>query len=184
MAEEEEDEKKAPGSDAGDKPKRPLILIVIIVVQALALVGGTGAYFTVLKPKTGPETTTLDSEAAMTEEETIEAKFEEEMELMEGEKPLGAIYPLDTFVVNLRDKGFLKVRIQMEFIGRDIPTRFLARQVLVRDSLITLLSSKTGEDIVTSAGKDKLKDEVKEIVNSIIRKESIERVFFTEFVVR
>jgi flagellar protein FliL len=186
MVDEEDGKKKEETSEAGSGKSggKPIVLLVVIGVQMFLIVGGVVAYLTVLKPKSGPETTVLEPGVAASQEESIEAKFAEEAEFMEGEKPLGAILPLDTFVLNLRDKGFLKVRIQIEFIARDIPSRFLSRQVLIRDSLVMLLSSKAREDVTTTAGKEKVKDEVKEIIDSIMRKESIEKVFFTEFVIR
>ena len=50
--------------------------------------------------------------------------------LEEGEEALGALYPLETFVVNLKGGRYITTFVaQLEFATRDVPKRFYGRIV-------------------------------------------------------
>lgn len=102
----------------------------------------------------------------------------------EGEEALGAIIPLDTFLLNLPGGKYIRVQMQLEFQGMEIPSRFYGRLVPVRDSIITLISNEKAEDLQTSKGKEDLKENVRKIVNEQLRKELVRRVYFTQFVIQ
>lgn len=105
-------------------------------------------------------------------------------EIHEDEEALGAIFPLDTFVVNLQGDRFLRSQIQIEFVQRDVPKRFYPRLVQTRDALVMLLTSKKPEDINTPQGKEMLKSEIKDLLNEILRKQEVKNVYFTQFVIQ
>jgi len=46
------------------------------------------------------------------------------------------------------------------------------------------MSAKTSEDLRTPEGKEALKQELKERINSVLAKGQIARVYFTEFAVQ
>jgi flagellar basal body-associated protein FliL len=102
----------------------------------------------------------------------------------EGEEALGAIVPLDTFLLNLPGGKYIRVQMQLEFQSMDIPTRFYGRVVPIRDAIITLISNQKADDLQTTKGKDELKDNVRKIVNGQLRKELVRRVYFTQFVIQ
>lgn len=102
----------------------------------------------------------------------------------EGEEALGAIIPLDTFLLNLPGGKYIRVQMQLEFQGMEIPSRFYGRVVPVRDSIITFISNEKAEDLQTSKGKEELKENVRKIVNEQLRKELVRRVYFTQFVIQ
>jgi flagellar FliL protein len=54
----------------------------------------------------------------------------------------------------------------------------------MRDSIITLLSSKTAEQILTSHGKDKLRDEIRSRINAISPRMRVVEVYIVDFVVQ
>jgi flagellar FliL protein len=108
----------------------------------------------------------------------------EEDELEEGEEPLGAIFPMEPLVVNLAGGSYIRLQAQVEFTAREIPRRFYARLVLVRDSMITLLSQKRADDLITPKGKDQLRGELRDIVNEALHKQDAKKVYFTQFVVQ
>jgi flagellar FliL protein len=56
--------------------------------------------------------------------------------------------------------------------------------VLVRDTLISLLASKTQDDLATVRGRDALKGEIRDAVNGILRNDDVKRVYFTQFVIQ
>lgn len=102
----------------------------------------------------------------------------------EGEEALGAIVPLDTFLLNLPGDKYIRVQMQLEFQGMEIPTRFYGRVIPIRDSIITFISNQKADDLQTTKGKEELKENVRKIVNGQLRKELVRRVYFTQFVIQ
>lgn len=174
-----EGESAAPVNNGGKKKLFVIIgavvglLVIVAIVLAVVLSGGK-------KQKTVEE----DVEINTTEEHATNTGDVTADELEENEEPIGAIYPLESFIVNLKGGRFLRAQIQLEFVERDITPRFFARQVIVRDGLTTLLSSKAPEDIETPESKDKLKMEIKDLVNEALKKQEVKKVYFTQFVVQ
>ncbi len=148
------------------------VVVVAVVVIVVLLSGGK-------KTKTVEQ----EEEPAVQQEQSVSVD-ESADEMEENEEPIGAMYPLESFVVNLKGGGYLRTQIQLEFSERDITPRFFVRQVQVRDGIITLLSSKTQDELSTPEGKDKLKSEIKDLVNEVMKKQEIKRVYFTQFVVQ
>ncbi|NBS70712.1 hypothetical protein EBT31_17635, partial [bacterium] len=60
---------------------------------------------------------------------------QDSVELEEGEELLGAIVPLDTFLLNLAKGKYIRMQVQLEFSGLDIPKSFYSRAVPIRDSI-------------------------------------------------
>ena len=56
------------------------------------------------------------------------------------------------------------------------------RKAQVRDIIIIILSSKTYEDVSSREGKDRLRNEIKDTINSFLVQGKIANVFFTEFI--
>jgi flagellar FliL protein len=54
----------------------------------------------------------------------------------------------------------------------------------MRDAVITLLSSKTSEQILTTEGKNKLREEIKSRINSLSPKIKVVEVYIVDFVVQ
>lgn len=104
--------------------------------------------------------------------------------LEEGEEALGAIVPFDTFLVNLSGGRYIRVQIQVEFETLDIPRRFYTRAVPIRDSIISLLTQMTADNLESMKGKDKLRTEIRSVINTALRKEEVRRVYFTQFVIQ
>jgi len=95
---------------------------------------------------------------------------------------------LDTFLVNLADKEdvrFVKAQFQL---GMTEENEELAKNPVVlaatRDTIISLLSSKTSDQIMTPQGKDKLREEIRNRVNAILPKGKVSEVFIVDFVVQ
>jgi len=92
---------------------------------------------------------------------------------------------LDEFVVNLADGShYAKVSIALGLEkpiegggeGGKLNAKILAP---IRDTVITVLSSKSMSQLVNSEGKTKLKAELKEKLNELLGKEVIKEVYFT-----
>jgi flagellar basal body-associated protein FliL len=111
----------------------------------------------------------------------LEKKLEE---LEEGEEPLGAIVPLETFLVNLSGGKYIRAQVQVEFESLDVPRRFYTRSVPIRDGIISMLTQMTAENLESAKGKDKLRAEIRSVINTTLRKEEVRRVYFTQFVIQ
>jgi flagellar FliL protein len=103
------------------------------------------------------------------------------------EQPLGPIFPLTTFIVNLADKGgnrYLRVTMDLELGNPELETELNKRLPQVKDSILMILPSKRFEDISTVEGKIALRDEILEKLNSLLTQGKITNIYFKEFVVQ
>ena len=180
MAKEPKEEREEEGQESEEKPKKSKKLIIIIAVIVLVLiVGGVGAFFALKAPKGGEGEGA--AEAATQEEE---AKTEEGAAEGHGEVEAN-LFPLETFIVNLQVKGsFLKVDIQLEFAAAEEMKSAEKEVPRLRDTIIQILSSKTASEILTSDGKEKLKDELRQSINGLLGEEKVVEVYFTEFIIQ
>jgi flagellar FliL protein len=107
---------------------------------------------------------------------------------MESKKPdMGPIYSLETFIVNLlggRGKNYLKVKIDLELDNVKVTEEINRRLPQFRDSILTMLSNKTHEDIKTLEGKFQLRTEIISMLNQHLSSGKIKNVFFTDFIVQ
>ncbi len=162
----------APSGGSGQKP----ILLIALAVLNMLIVAGVG--FMLYKNK--------QKEAAEPKIEHVikgeaEAQHKEEAE----EKELvGKVVPLETFIVNLagsKGRRVAKVNIELELKGEKAAEEIDKRKAQIRDIIIIILSSKTYEEVSTREGRDSLKNEIKDTINSFLVQGKISNVLFTEF---
>ncbi len=95
---------------------------------------------------------------------------------------------LDPFLVNLADADearFLKTTFQLGLAKE--PSEEARSPVAIaamRDSIISLLSSKTAEQVLTPQGKDKLREEILSRVNAVSPQIKALEVYIVDFVVQ
>ncbi|BBO66766.1 flagellar basal body-associated protein FliL [Desulfosarcina alkanivorans] len=148
------------------------VLIVIISVAVLFM-GMVGAGFFILWNKISqvpPDPSTI-----------------EEMPVEEEENTIGPLYSLDTMIVNLSDHGgkrYLRVTMALELSDPDAVVTIESRLPQVRDAILTILPTKTYDEISTTDGKIALRNQVIEKINSLITKGRVDNIYFTEFVVQ
>lgn len=161
-------------SGSGGKP----VLLYALVVLNMLVVAGVGAMLYLGKKKEA-EQPTLDKVIHGEAEAQHEEKKEEE-------DFVGKMIPMETFLVNLsgnRGNKLLKVNMELEVEGERISEEIDKRKPQVRDIIIILLSSKTYAQMESPEGKEFLREEIRETVNSFLTKGKIKRVHFTEFIV-
>ena len=103
------------------------------------------------------------------------------------EQPLGPICSLETFIVNLADKGgnrYLRVTMDLELAKPDLQDEINKRMPQIRDSVLMILPSKRFDDISSVEGKIELRDEILEKLNSLLTLGKITNIYFKEFVVQ
>ena len=180
----EEEKKETAEVETPPVPHRSKrVVIAVAGIAALLIVVGVPAGYFLLKeePKEVQEVTPEMSPESPRDKPEGQDDAEE---LEEGEEPLGAIVPFDTFLVNLSGGKYIRAQIQVEFETLDVPRRFYTRAVPIRDSIISLLTQMTAEGLETVKGKDKLRAEIRSIINTTLRKEEVRRVYFTQFVIQ
>ncbi|RMG42259.1 MAG: hypothetical protein D6719_06865 [Candidatus Dadabacteria bacterium] len=180
---EEDKDQETPQEGEGQAKKSKKTMIIVIVVVVLILAAGIPlAYFALSKGSS--EDGEADKDAAKHAPEVLVEGYDDEDEYDENEEPLGAIFPMETLVVNLSGGRYIRCQIQLEFEKRTIPKRFYSRLVPIKDALIKLLTTRTEKDVLTAKGKETLKEDIKDVVNEILKKQEVKRVYFTQFVVR
>ena len=113
----------------------------------------------------------------------------EEVADHEAKRPsVKAILPLDPFLVNLADEEgirFVKTTFQLglEEEWKESSESDIVRAA-IRDSIISLLSSKTADQIMSAPGKDKLREEVRAKVNAVSPHSKVLEVYIVDFVVQ
>ena len=103
---------------------------------------------------------------------------------------LGKLEKMGSFLTNLSDveeTHFLRSVIDIEQNYGSAPefgNEIGNRKDQLRDIIIATLSAKTSESIRTPEGKEALKQELKERINSVLAKGQIARVYFTDFAIQ
>ena len=172
------DKEKASAPENSQKPKKSLKLLLIggVSLAALLLIGGVVTFFFLSSsPPGSPE----------------KASFMGKIKGMVsggGKSPetsAAAIHKMDPFLVNLADPGqlrYLKVTLHVEtpLAGEEYEKRLPQ----LRDSVLSILSSKYFKDILTSEGKNVLREEIKEKMNQLLVETKVRNIYFTEFVIQ
>ncbi len=97
---------------------------------------------------------------------------------------------LDAFLVNLADEEstrFVKITLHLGLDEPHLGEELKANSVVLsatRDKIISLLSTKKAQDLLTVEGKRKLREEIREQVNPVLPKGEVVEVFIMEFVVQ
>ena len=115
-------------------------------------------------------------------------KEEKGKEGHEGEeKEESLIAPIETLIVNLsgsNGRRYLKAKINLEAKDGEMKRIIETKSVQIKDRLISILSSKTLEDIDGLEGQENLRKEIKDAVDVVLKAEGVLQVYFTEFVVQ
>ncbi len=177
MADEEKKEETAE-----KKSSSKIVLIIIIVLLLLILIGGgIAAYFLLNDNEEIQQSNT--PQQPQTQKEMKKSNAARNSNLIE----IGPIYPLDQFIVNLLSEGgtkFLKTKMDLELSAPELTAELDKKKPLVRDIVIRTLSSKTFQEVSTNRGKEKLKDELVDKINTVLADGYVKNIFFTEFVVQ
>jgi flagellar FliL protein len=181
MAEQEKLETPEVAAPEAPSNKKSTLLAVGGVLGLLVLIGAPAGYF--LLKEEPKEVSEVKPEMSPEIQHKPEG-FEEVEELEEGEEPLGAIVPFETFLVNLSGGKYIRTQIQVEFETLDVPTKFYTRQVPIRDSIISLLTQQTAEGLQSSQGKERVRSDIRNLINQTLRKEDVRRIYFTQFVIQ
>jgi flagellar FliL protein len=164
-----------PSKAAGPKP---VILIAVIAVAALAGVGGG----IVLAPRFAPAAAHASADAAEHGEE------EEEAEGGGGHGGgAGKIFRLDNLIVNpagSEGTRFLMTSVAFELESESAEAKLRAREVQVRDLVISRLESQTMATLTQPFARDSIKRQLAEAVMTVVGPKATVRVYLPQFVIQ
>ncbi|MBZ7986944.1 flagellar basal body-associated protein FliL [Campylobacter canadensis] len=170
MAEEKEEVvKKSKGSNL------VLILVSVLLVVVLAL-GGLVIYAAF----SGGDDEKTDEVSQQ------ENKKDNKKKQDASASEIGVMYPLESFTVNLNSDGgnkYLKCRLELE---QNVPTLTMEldkKKPVIKDAILAILSSKSKEEISTTKGKERLKEEIINKINNNLNDGFIKNLYFTDFVI-
>ena len=98
----------------------------------------------------------------------------------------GKMLTLEQFTVNLATVGtvnpkFARVNISVEVPNDDAEQEVTQKMPQVRNTIIDLFNSKKPADLASPEGRNFLKDEIKQSLNSFLKTGKVTGVFFTNF---
>jgi flagellar FliL protein len=156
---------KKPGRKGG-----PLIYVVISVVMiALGYFGGTK-----FLGKSGDKQEAEVSEAANKDES-------------HGTPEKTEMVMVDDIIVNPSGTGgtrFLSCSIGFEVGSEEAVKQFESRRPMIRDALITILGSKTLEQLSDAKEKEITRYQIKKRVEQLMNSKDVQGVYFTDFVLQ
>ena len=162
----------APKSGAKNIILYALVVVNMAVVAAVAMMVYRWRQEEVHSPKGKIKSVVAGEHDAMAEDQK-----------KKDEEYVGTMIPLETFLVNLagsRGNKLLKVNMEFEVEGTKVVEEIEKRKPQIRDLIIIHLSSKTLEQIQDGEGKNKMRNEIRDTVNSFLTKGRIRQVLFTE----
>ena len=175
VAENAADDSNAAGAAPAQGGNKSSLILMILLLPKTGVMIAVG-YFVYTEKKKALERPSMEPIMEGAEADKKEGLLE---------AASGYAVPLDYFLVNLaEDQGQKLFKVQMEFDVDNIEVQeeINKRMPQVRDIIIILLSSKTYNQISTPKGKERLKEEIRDTVNSLLTKGKINKVLFTQFI--
>ena len=103
------------------------------------------------------------------------------------EASAGLVFAVKDIVVNPAGTGgtrFLSVSFGFELGSPELAAEFEERELVVRDALITILSSKTVAQLTDAKQKEIVRYQIKKRLQQLLDTDEIEGVYYTDFVLQ
>lgn len=104
----------------------------------------------------------------------------------EAGAPVARFFSVGDFTANLAgpaSSSYVKVTVNFEISTDADEEEMKQRKPQFRDKIISLLNSKKPSDLQSSEGRNYLKEEIKTVANTFVKKGKVEGVYFSAFVV-
>ncbi|PAF48936.1 flagellar basal body-associated protein FliL [Helicobacter sp. 12S02232-10] len=180
MAEEKENTEQQT-----QKKSKTLLFIIIGVVILMIIIGGIVAMAML---SGGNEDSQEQSPQSTPAPQNIQKKSLSSTSRQSDYMNIGPLYAIpQPFIVNLvtqSGRRYLKASITLELSNQKLQNEINAKATIIQDTIIEILSSKSIEEIATTKGKDRLKDEIASRINDFLIDGYIKNVFFTDFVIQ
>jgi len=98
------------------------------------------------------------------------------------------VFFLGDFTANMatndRAGKFVRVEIRLEMSDTDMANELKEKNIVLRDAVIEEMSLKRFSQVATEKGKEELKENIKNRINSIVGEGEIKEVYFTQFIIQ
>ncbi|MDH4155886.1 MAG: flagellar basal body-associated FliL family protein [candidate division Zixibacteria bacterium] len=104
-----------------------------------------------------------------------------------GGKDESYIYSIQDIVINPAGTGgsrFLSVSFGFELESAKLVAQFEEREPIIRDALITILSSKTIAQLTDAKQKEVVRFQIKKRIGQLMRTDDLAGVYYTDFVLQ
>lgn len=166
----EEKEKTA----AGDKKSKTILIAVAGGLLLLLIIGGAAAFFLIGGEDKG------DNGAHS-------AQASKKKSVNKDDLSVGPMIELGSLVVNLMSESgnkFAKISVALELDSQELAAEMTAKKAIASDIVISVISSKTAEELMNLKGKEAAKNEIMEKINERLRDGRIKNVYITNFVIQ
>lgn len=176
---------KAEAPAAGAEPAPPKskkLLIIIVALVVLLLAGGAAAFFLLMGKSHDGE----DGEEAPAKAEKAKPKKQEA-------KVPPTFMPLDAVVVNLADAGstrYAQVGITLQVEDAKTAEEVKKFMPAIRNGILMAISRRTADELLSAEGKEKLAEEILQLVQKTSGMEPykgyspVEAVLFSSIIVQ
>ena len=177
-------------AEASPKKKGLNKLIVFGSIGLGVVVLGVVLALFVLKPMmSGGDSDTASTEQTQHDEKAKDSHQKSKKSSGHGESDGSGslVYAIKDIVVNPAGTGgtrFLSVSFGFELNSSGLATEFEEREPLVRDALITILSSKTVAELTNAKQKEIIRYQVKKRLSDLLETDDINGVYYTDFVLQ
>ncbi|MGC8790784.1 MAG: flagellar basal body-associated FliL family protein [Desulfurella sp.] len=166
----EEEEKK------DQKKKKSLILPILIIVVVL-IVGGALAFFFLKKGSSNsPKNTQTQSSSS---------------ESVLSDKNVH-IKNIPSMIINLADQSgdrYLKISLALVMNGKEKTksgesSGDTLEDAAIKNAIITVISTKTSDTLLTLSGKEELKKQLIKAINNALGEDAVKDIYFTDFIIQ
>lgn len=158
-------------------------MITMIGIGLGAVVVGVVLSLFVIKPMMSDS-----SDSGATENEKVTATEHDNSDSHTKDAKGGSvIYSIKDIVVNPASSGgsrYLSVSFGFELASENMAREFEERDAMIRDALITILSSKTVAQLTDPKQKEIVRYQIKKRVETLMSTEEIAGVYYTDFVLQ
>lgn len=182
-AKSEGDSTEASAPAKGGKMKLILIVVAAVVIGA----GGAVAALTFLGGSGGAPEESAAVEESVVEESTADGAGHGGGEAAEAEPAGPQNIEFKPFIVNLNDAGgkrYLKLTMSVDVDTEALGQEINSKMPMFRDTILLLLSSLSYDDIATTDGKMRLRNQMLNRINTQLTSGKIRNIYFAEFVVQ
>ena len=182
-------------------------MAAVIVILLLRPTAAAPAAAAAVDAEGNPVEAAVDAEGNPVEAAAAEPKLDMNAPPVPPALPVpgeGVLFDVGTKVINLADPGgrrYLKVGIVLEFAPHDtawytmateqraelqalFETEMATKQPVIEDLVISIISSKSFEQVYTLEGKEALRQEIINRINQMLPTQLVMYVYFNEFVVQ
>jgi flagellar FliL protein len=197
-----EEEVKTSGEEVKTSGGMNIILILVVFLLFLVLVVAGGIAYMLMSSDDSEMMNEQKSAKMMDNSANMKQNsMSEDSQMMNEQKPmkakmtrkknytnLGVLFPLDKVIVNLQTDGvkkrYLRVEISLEFDNPAMSEEANMKLPVIKDLIISILTSKSMEDVSTFKGKDRIKDEILSELSTVFVDGKVTDIFFTDFVIQ